>query len=143
MAEIKVPKKGPIKVKKKPDDLVVKIKLPTKDVPHPADFNLFWMLADVYIVKMDYEEGYFLEENQVAEIKNGEVKLEVDIPRYIRNRIGIYINTLRLLYYNETNRAWEVFTHDEPGENTESVIITIPNPWIKDPPVGWGGNEPR
>ena len=141
--KIEVPKKSPIKVIKKPDNVKYHDKLSTKPVPHPEGYTYFWMLADVYLVEKDYEEGYFIEKYQVASFEIGnEVELEVDIPLYIETHPERDNFELHLLYFNLGEYKWERFNIPPPAKGTPSVRVTIPNNWIKDPPLGWGGNEP-
>ncbi len=141
---IDVPKKSPIKVIKKPDTVKYHDKLSTKPAPHPEGYDFFWMLADVYLVDKKYEEGYFIESYQVDTFEEGnEVVLEVDIPLYIRTHPNLDINSLQLLFCNTNNKEWKPISHKRIVEGTTSVIVTIPNPWIKDPPLGWGGNLPQ
>ena len=142
MDEIRVPKKSPIKVIKKPKNVKYHDKLSTKPCPHPEGYKYFWMLADVYLVKEEYEEGYFIENYQVATFEEGdEVVLEVDIPDYIDSHPERDEFNLQLLYWDDEYKKWEEFTHRIPPKGTKSVVVDVPNPWIKDPPVGWGGYE--
>jgi len=140
---IEVPKKSPIKVIKKPDNIKYHDKLSTKIVPHPAGYDYFWMLADVYLVDRDYEEGYFIEKHQVADFGQGkEVELQVDIPEYIETHPARDDFELHLLYFDRGKYEWVSFNISPPEKGTPSVNVTLPNPWIKDPPIGWGGNLP-
>lgn len=143
MDDIRVPKKSPIKVIKKPKHVKYHDKLSTKPCPHPEGYKYFWMLADVYVVDEKYEEGYFIENYQVDTFEEGnEVVLEVDIPEYIDSHPDRDKFNLFLLYWDEKKYSWEKFIHDIPPKGTKSVVVEVPNPWIKDPPLGWGGNLP-
>ena len=150
MAEINVPRKSPIRVKKKPDHVEVKIKLSTKHAPHPKKgvnnpngYDLFWMLADVYVVDKEYEEGYFLEQYQVDEfVKGDEVELIADVPHYVADHPKLDKSTLRLIFYKESDDQWYEFVDAAPPEGATTFEVKIPLEWIKDPPVGWGGNHP-
>ena len=150
MAEINVPRRSPIRVKKKPPHVVVKIKLSTKHAPHPKrgvnnlkGYDLFWMLADVYVVREEYEEGYFLEQYQVDEFDKGdEVELIADVPHYILDHPNLDKTTLRLIYYKEADDKWYEFVDAAPEEGATTFEVKVPLKWIIDPPVGWGGNHP-
>ena len=144
MADFEIPRPGPIKVIKKPPHLKVKIKLPDNKAPHPPDFDLFWMLADVYIVQEEYIEGYFIPEYQVDIFdEDNEVILLVSVPDYIFSHPTLLRDTLRLLYYDKGTSSWEKFVDLPPDLKLKSIQITIPSRWIKDPPLGWGGNVPN
>ena len=142
MADFEIPKPGPIKVIKEPKFYKVKIKLPANTAPHPPGYKFFWMLADVYVVHEDKEEGYFIPEAQAASFGEGNpLIMLVDVPKYIYTHPGLDPNKLRLLYYDKYAKKWEMFVNSPPNLETYTIEISFTD-WIIDPPLGWGGNEP-
>lgn len=143
MEGIEIPKPGPIKVIREPKYFRVKIKLPANTAPHPPDYDLFWMLADVYVVEEDKEEGYFLKDVQVASFGEGNpLEMEVDIPEYILTRPKLKPTLLVLLYYDKGDEKWKPFENQELDLEKKLCRISFTD-WIRDPPVGWGGYESK
>jgi len=141
MPSIDVPKKAPIYVKSKPDNVEVVIKHPTKPTTHPNDYNFLWPLADIYVVQKGKEEGYFLSEYQEDGIEKPfepPIVLVVDLPRYITTNPNLKPESEKLIYFEDSRSEWIRFDNVN-RISADQVEVTISS-WIKDPPVGWGGD---
>ena len=115
-----------------------------------------WEVADVY-VHLKGEE-HKVRDNQVAEFKNV-ITLEVSFPENILNdpyfrKKPKKEQKLYLIYFDKNeddgNGKWVEFITDPDNPTADPVPFNVSagkavvklKKWIKDPPVGWGGNDP-
>jgi len=87
-------------------------------------------VADIFIFQKNrnpYDPEY-----QVDDFKGSIITLVVDIPDSIRKEF--VPSTLKLLYYDKHKKLWVILN---------SVAVVSLKSWIKDPPLGWGGDHPH
>ncbi len=146
MVQGRAPKFGSISVNNPDFDLDVVIEFPTKSTTHQSDegFNFIWPLADVYICQRG--ENPFNEDKQVDVFPKG-ITFTVEVPDILydfleKKEVKEY--PLYLIYYNKDPKdpKWVKLSENSIlVDQNRSLSVTLDN-WIKDPPLGWGGDHP-
>lgn len=131
---------GNIKVKILDDDLDVVSEKPSaaKDT---TGFAMIWVVADVYVFKE--KTNYKDVENQRDNFPKG-ITFEVPIPPAVLNDPWISNNSknlLSLVYYDKNQKKWVKFKDQQVDLTNNKATVTLKK-WIKDPPIGWGGDQP-
>ena len=113
--------------------------------PPPAPVNTegydqIWVVADVYVFTKGKDKEYKKVENQRDTFPKG-ITFTVGVPAEADKWTGDKSNRqLFLVYFDKTKNKWVKFEGQKRSGN--SVIVTLKK-WIKDPPLGWGGVEPK
>ena len=126
----------------KNDDLDVTITDQEKSTNN-VGFEFIWPLADVIVHYKD--QDYTVEENQV-DFFTYDIAIIADKPdtmlAYLENNHPEYDpDNLELIYYDKTknNGKWVLFDRQETSKKTKIGSAKLKK-WIKDPPIGWGGD---
>ena len=115
--------------------------------PPPAPKNKdgydeIWVVADVYVFTKgkDKDKEYKKVENQRDTFPKG-ITFTVSVPADADTWTGKNPNRqLFLVYFDKTKDKWVKFEGQKRSGNTVTVTL---KKWIKDPPLGWGGVEPK
>lgn len=113
--------------------------------PVPKNKNGFdevWVVADVYVFTKgkDKDKQYKKVENQRDTFPKGitfTATVATDADTWTGKKTG---RQVFLVYFDKTKDKWVKFEGQKRDGNTVTVTL---KKWIKDPPVGWGGTEPR
>ena len=152
MADCRVPKFGSLLVLNPNHELDVCIDMPTK----PTVFNgigkndkpltLIWPLADVYICHRG--ENPFEPAKQVDSFEK-EITFTLQVPNLLLDYLRIKdrgFEDIFPIYYQdaveEENKKWVEFNEqDYVMDNADKMATITLSSWIKDPPIGWGGDN--
>jgi len=113
--------------------------------PAPANtegYDMIWVVADVYVFTKgkDKDKAYKNVENQRDTFPKGitfTVSVPADVDSWSKQKAN---RKLDLVYFDKTKNKWVKFE----GQNRSGNAVTVTlKKWIKDPPVGWGGVEPK
>jgi len=101
-------------------------------------FDEIWVVADVYVFKKGKNHKDVA--NQSDDFRKGitfTVTISADADTWTGKKTG---RQVFLVYFDKTKDKWVKFEGQKRDGNTVTVTL---KKWIKDPPVGWGGTEPR
>ena len=101
-------------------------------------FDKIWVVADVYVFKKGKNHKDVA--NQSDTYPKGitfTVGVPADADTWTKQKSK---RQLFLVYFDKTKNKWVKFEGQKRSGN--SVTVTLKK-WIKDPPIGWGGTEPR
>ena len=109
---------------------------------HLEGFDEIWVVADVYVFTKgkDKDKEYKKDENQRDTFPKG-ITFTVDVPAdadtWTKQKSK---RQLSLVYFDKSKDKWVTFEGQKRAGNVVTVTL---KEWIKDPPIGWGGTEPR
>ena len=128
---------GNISVEILDDDLDV-VGDPPPAPKNTEGFDKIWVVADVYVFKKGKNHKDVA--NQSDNFPKG-ITFTVDVPAdadtWTKQKSK---RQLSLVYFDKSKDKWVKFEGQKRAGN--SVTVTLKK-WIKDPPIGWGGTEPR
>lgn len=132
---------GNVSVKILDDNLDVVSEPPSRAI-NTAGFAKIWVVADIYV----FEKGkdYKQVANQSDDFPKG-ITFEVPLPPDVLNDPWVKSNSknlLSLVYYDKSKQKWFKFNDQQVDLENNKATVTLKK-WIKDPPVGWGGDQPR
>jgi len=125
------------------DDHLDVVSEPPSEAKDTAGFGKIWVLADIYVIekgKADHKNVA----NQRDDFPKG-ITFEVPLPSQVLNDDWVKQhgkNRLSIVYYNKNARRWIKFPNQQVDLDNNKATVTLRS-WIKDPPVGWGGDQPH
>jgi hypothetical protein len=131
---------GNISVKILDDHLDV-VSEPPPEPKNTAGFAKIWVIADVYV--FDKGKDHKKVANQSDNFPKG-ITFEVPIPPAVLNDSWVQKNSknlLSLVYFDKNKDKWIKFKDQQIDLSSNKATVTLKK-WIKDPPVGWGGDNP-
>lgn len=132
---------GNISVEILDDDLDV-VGDPPPAPKNKVGFDEIWVVADVYVFTKgkDKDKEYKKVENQRDTFPKG-ITFTVDVPAdadtWTKQKSK---RQLSLVYFDKSKDKWVTFEGQKRAGNVVTVTL---KKWIKDPPLGWGGTEPK
>ena len=141
MAKDKTLPHGDISVKILDDDLDV-VSEPPPAPKNTIGFAKIWVVADVYVIKAGSKNHKDVA-NQRDNFPKG-ITFEVPIPPAVLNDPwvkGNPKNLLSLVYFDKNKDRWVKFKDQHVDLSGNKATVTLKK-WIKDPPMGWGGDNP-
>jgi hypothetical protein len=119
----------------------------TDDIDPELNIQWFRRLADVIIFnkpidpKEDPQKNPYNPDNQIDDFQGYTITIIVDITDNVLKEFKH--DSLKLLYYdkNYNGGQWVAFGNQKVDIKEKVAVVTMDR-WIKDPPVGWGGDHP-
>lgn len=124
------------------DDNLDVVSEPPSAATNTTGFAKIWVMADVYVFEKD--KDYKQVANQSDDFPKG-ITFEVPLPPEVLNDAWLTKNSKKLLtlvYYDKSKEKWFKFKDQQVDLESNKATVTLKK-WIKDPPVGWGGELPK
>ncbi|HAY83590.1 MAG TPA: hypothetical protein DCY42_01330 [Chloroflexi bacterium] len=125
------------------DDALDVVSEPPAEAKNITGFAKVWVVADVYVFQKGKDHKKVA--NQSDTFQNEGITFEVPIPAFVLQDNWVKENSkakLSLVYYDKNKKKWIKFKDQVIDLEKNKATVTLKK-WIKDPPMGWGGDTSR